>query len=230
MKDELGARMKTFYEDPLRFSLPRQTYVVVRIDGKNFHTFTAKLPRPYCRPLADALDAAALHLVSQVPGACFAYGQSDEYSLLLTDFATPMWFDGSVQKIASVSASLFTGAFNAAFVRDGLEAPPFAAFDARVLAVARRDEVKSYFVWRQLDASANSLNMLASAHYSHAELSGVSESGKHDLLHAKGVNWAKEPADFKRGRVVRRREGSWVVDREPAIFQRDATYLEELIP
>lgn len=230
MKDELGARMKTYYEDPLRFSLPRQTYVVVRVDGKNFHTFTAKLPRPYCRPLAGALDAAALHWIEQVPGACFAYGQSDEYSLLFTDFATPMWFDGSVQKIASVSASLFTAAFNAAFVRDGWETPPFAAFDARVLAIARRDELKSYFVWRQLDATANSLNMLASVHYSHAELKGVSESGKHELLHAKGVNWAKEPADFKRGRVVRRSEGAWHVDPEPAIFQRDAAYLDALVP
>jgi tRNA(His) guanylyltransferase len=230
MKDELGQRMKTYYEDPLRFSLPRRTYVVIRVDGKNFHTFTAKLPRPYCRPLADALDAAALHLAQQIPGACFGYGQSDEYSLLFTDFDTPMWFEGSVQKIVSVSASLFTAAFNAAFVRDGLEAPPFASFDARVLAIAQRDEVKSYFVWRQLDATANSLNMLASAHYSHEELKGVTESGKHDLLHAKGINWAKEPADFKRGRALVRRDGRWLVDREPAIFPRDAGYLDPQIP
>jgi tRNA(His) guanylyltransferase len=230
MKDELGQRMKTFYEDALRVSLPRQTYVVLRIDGKNFHTFTAKLPRPYCRPLADALDAAALHVGQQIPGFCFAYGQSDEYSLLFTDFATPMWFDGNVQKIVSVSASLFTGAFQHALVRDGLDAPATAAFDARVLVIAQREEVKNYFLWRQLDATANSLNMLASAHYSHAELLGKSEREKHDLLHAKGVNWAKEPADFKRGRVVRREERAWVVDREPAIFQRAAAYLDGLVP
>ena len=230
MKDELGQRIKTFYEDALRVALPRQTYVIIRIDGKNFHTFTAKLPRPYCRPLADALDAAALHVGQQIPGFRFAYGQSDEYSLLFTDFDTPMWFDGNVQKIVSVSASLFTGAFQHAFVRDGLDAPPFAAFDARVLVVAQREEVKKYFLWRQLDASANSLNMLASAHYTHAELLGQSDQAKHDLLHAKGLNWAKEPADFKRGRVVRRADGGWTVDREPAIFQRDPGYLDALIP
>ena len=230
MKDSLGQRIKTFYEEPLRHHVPRQTYVIVRIDGKNFHTFTARLPRPYCRPMADALDAAALHLIQQVPGSCFAYGQSDEYSLLLTDFATPMWFDGNIQKIASVSASLFTAAFNHALVRDGLDVPPFAAFDARVLVIARREEVKNYFVWRQLDASANSLNMLASAHYTHAELLGKTESEKHDLLHAKGLNWAAEPADFKRGRAVLRREQHWVVDREPAIFPRDPAYLEAVLP
>jgi tRNA(His) guanylyltransferase len=230
MKDDLGRRMKVYYEDALRLTLPRQTYVVIRVDGKNFHTFSARLPRPYCRPLADALDAAALHLLQQIPGACFGYGQSDEYSLLFTDFQVPMWFDGGVQKIVSVSASLFTAAFNRAFVRDGLQAPDFAAFDARVMVIARRAEVMDYFLWRQLDATANSLNMLASAHYSHAELLGKSESEKHDLLHAKGLNWAKEPADFKRGRVVRRDGESWRVDREPAIFSRDASYLAALVP
>jgi tRNA(His) guanylyltransferase len=228
MKDELGQRIKTYYEDPLRFSLPRQTYIVVRIDGKNFHTFTAKLPRPYHRPLADALDAAALHLLQQIPGAAFAYGQSDEYSLLFTDFATPMWFDGNVQKIVSVSASLFTAAFHDNF--HSPDTPRLAAFDARVLSIAQRDEAKSYFVWRQLDATANSLNMLASAHYSHAELKGITESGKHDLLHAKGINWAKEPADFKRGRVIHKRDGRWTVDLEPAIFPRDPGYLDALVP
>jgi tRNA(His) 5'-end guanylyltransferase len=230
MKDELGRRIKTYYEDALRVAVPRQTYVVIRIDGKNFHTFTARLPRPYCRPLADALDAAALHLCREIPGCVFGYGQSDEYSLLMTDFHTPLWFDGNVQKMVSVSASLFTAVFNASFRRDGLDAPAWAAFDARVLVIAQRREVEQYFLWRQLDASANSLNMLAGAHYTHEELRGKSEAGKHDLLHAKGVNWAQEPADFKRGRVVRREQGEWRVDREPAIFTRDASYLDGLIP
>jgi tRNA(His) guanylyltransferase len=225
MKDELGRRMKSYYEDPMRVMIPRGTYVVIRVDGRSFHHFTAGLPRPYCRRLADALDEAALALARQLPGACLGYGQSDEYSLLFTDFEAPMWFEGSLQKIVSVSASVFTAAFARAFPSQDP-----AAFDARLLVIARREEVKNYFVWRQLDATANSLNMLASAHYTHAELLGKSEREKHDLLHAKGLNWAKEPADFKRGRVVRRAEQGWVVDREPAIFTRDADYLEGLIP
>ena len=79
-----------------------------------------------------------------------------------------------------------------------------AAFDSRVLVISRKAEVEKYFLWRQLDASANSLNMLASAHYPHSELVGKSNAEKHEMLFAKGVNWAKQPADFKRGRVVRR--------------------------
>jgi tRNA(His) guanylyltransferase len=227
MKDDLGRRMKQYYEDALRLTLPRRGYVVVRVDGRGFHNFTQGLERPYCRSLADALDQAALHACQEMIGCRFAYGQSDEYSFLLTDLDrddSPLWFDGNVQKIVSVGASLFTAGFNRAFAG---ERP--AVFDARVLVIPQPSEVEKYFLWRQLDASANSLNMLASAHYSHAELLGKSTSGKHELLHAKGLNWAKQPADFKRGRVVRRVSNTWSVDLEIPIFNRDPAYLGGLL-
>jgi len=227
MKDELGDRIKRYYEDALRITLPRQTHVVLRIDGRSFHQFTRDLERPYCRPLADALDEAALALCREMTGAKFAFGQSDEYSFLLSDFETdksPLWFDGNLQKIVSVGASVFTAAFARAF-----PSPKLASFDCRAMVIAQASEVEKYFIWRQLDASANSLNMLASAHYSHEELLGKSEADKHELLHAKGLNWAKESADFKRGRAIRRGEtGEWVVDREIPIFQRDTSYLRGL--
>jgi tRNA(His) 5'-end guanylyltransferase len=228
MKDELGDRIKTYYEDALRVRLPRRTHIVLRIDGRSFHQFTRGFERPYCRPLADALDAAALAVCREAMGARFAYGQSDEYSFLLTDLESeksPLWFDGNLQKIVSVAASLFTAAFGRAFASEKL-----ATFDCRALVIGRPEEVEKYFIWRQLDASANSLNMLAAAHYSHAELLGKSEAEKHDLLHAKGLNWAKEPADFKRGRAVRRNDaGDWIVDREIPIFQRDVSFLRGIL-
>jgi tRNA(His) 5'-end guanylyltransferase len=228
MKDELGARMKEYYEDALRVMLPRRTYVVVRVDGRAFHSFTRELERPYSRRLAGALDQAALALCHEMIGCRFAYGQSDEYSFLLTDFETEdarLWFDGNLQKIVSVAASVFTGAFNRCF-----EAARVASFDARVMAISQRSEVEKYFVWRQLDASANSLNMLASAHYGHAELLHKSTAEKHEMLHAKGLNWAKEAADFKRGRVVRHSDAGWVVDLEIPIFTRESGFLDGLIP
>jgi tRNA(His) 5'-end guanylyltransferase len=228
MKDDLGRRMKRDYEDALRIFLPRRAYIVLRIDGRAFHQFTRPLERPYCRELADALDQAALALCQEMIGCRFAYGQSDEYSFLLTDFEredSPLWFDGNAQKIVSVSASVFTGAFNAAFAP---RTP--AAFDARVMVIAQRAEVARYFLWRQLDASANSLNMLASAHFPHHDLVNRSTSEKHEMLHAKGINWAKEPADFKRGRVVRHNADGWEIDLEIPVFNRDTTYLDSLIP
>lgn len=228
MKDELGRRMKRDYEDALRLYVPRRTHVVIRIDGRAFHQFTRGLERPYSRRLADALDEAAVRLCGEMIGCRFAYGQSDEYSFVLTDTEpadAALWFDGNVQKMVSVSASVFTGAFNQAF-RGGQA----GAFDSRVLVIAQPSEVQKYLLWRQLDASANSLNMLASAHFPHEELVGKSTAEKHELLHSKGLNWAKEPADFKRGRAVVRVEGGgWRVDREIPIFNRDAGYLENAL-
>lgn len=224
MRDELGDRIKSFYEHPARALVPRKTHVIVRVDGRAFHHYTAKLERPYCRPLADALDQAAVALSREMDGFALAYGQSDEYSFLLTDFRrddSRMWFEGSIQKIASVSASVFTAAFARAW--EG----PTATFDARVFSIPQRDEVEKYFVWRQLDASRNSLNMLASAHYSHEELVGKSDRDKHELLFAKGQNWAKHPADFKRGRAV---TPGGAIDREIPIFTRDRAWLDALIP
>ena len=230
MKDELGRRMKRDYEDALRLYLPRRSYYVLRVDGRAFHTFTRELERPYCHRLAEALDHAAVSVCGQMDGCQFAYGQSDEYSFLLSDVANEnnaLWFDGNVQKIVSVAASLFTAAFNVGFGGGAM-----ATFDARVLLISQRSEVEQYFIWRQLDASANSLNQLAAAHYSHAELIGKSTAEKHELLYAKGINWAAQRADFKRGRVVKRTSagGTWEVDREPTVFQRERGYLDALIP
>ncbi len=228
MKDDLGRRIKNDYEDALRLFLPRRTHVILRIDGRAFHKFTRHLERPYSRRLADALDQAALTLCQEMIGCRFAYGQSDEYSFLLTDFEredSALWFDGNVQKIVSVSASIFTGAFNAAF------APPHpGAFDCRVMVISQRAEVARYFLWRQLDASANSLNMLASAHFPHADLENKSTSEKHEMLHGLGINWAKENADFKRGRVVKRGPEGWHIDLEIPVFNRVPAYLDSLIP
>ena len=231
MKDELGRRLKRDYEDALRLTLPRRTYVVVRVDGRAFHKFTERMPRPYFRPLANALDSAALYLCREMIGCRLAYGQSDEYSFLLSDCGgpdEPLWFEGNLQKIVSVSASIFTAAFQRAFGGEKL-----AAFDSRVMVIAQRREVEQYFLWRQLDASANSLNMLVAAFYSHADVLGKSTAEKHEMLHAKGANWAAEPADFKRGRVIRqdqRTAGGWIVDLEIPIFSRDRDFLHALIP
>jgi tRNA(His) 5'-end guanylyltransferase len=98
------------------------------------------------------------------------------------------------------------------------------------MMIPRRTEVEKYFVWRQLDASANSLNMLISAHYSHGELLSKSTTEKHGMLHDKGLNWAKEPADFKRGRMVLRDGNGWHRDLEIPIFTRDTAFLDRLIP
>lgn len=257
--DSLGSRIKTKYEDVFRHSLPQRTYGLLRIDGKAFHTFTRGLPRPYCPELSWAMDTAALQLCLTLQGARLAYGQSDEYSFLFSDFEgtdSEMWFKGNIQKIASVSASLFTAHFNEAWrtVAPQFKKGPYtpAMFDSRVFVIPSRTEVMNYFVWRQQDATRNSLTMLASAHYSHKELHGKKAADKHELLFTKGINFDKEPTSFKRGRVARKQvtsrpvsyvhkktgeriekiveEATWSIDNEIPIFQQDHSYLEALVP
>lgn len=58
------------------------------------------------------------YLCENIQGCKIAYTQSDEISLLLTDYdniETCAWFDNNVQKMASISASMATLAFNKAF-------------------------------------------------------------------------------------------------------------------
>lgn len=255
MKDTLGDKIKSKFEDPFRFSIPQRTYGIVRIDGKAFHTFTRGLEKPYCPQLSAAMDAGALALTKEMMGCKLAYGQSDEYSFLFTDLEkeeSEMWFAGNIQKIASVSASIFTAAFNYMWSHIAPCRPiKLAVFDARVFVIPSRQDVAEYFHWRQVDATRNSLNMLASCHFSHKELQSKDQAAKHEMLHTVGINWNNYPTPFKRGRVIRREastrkvefvhkktklpmhidveEMAWKVDEKIPVFGRDKSYLEGLI-
>lgn len=226
--DSLGDRMKGQYESRSRFMLSRRTYTIIRCDGKAFHTFTRHCQKPYDSGLAQAMDDAARALVEEAQGSAFAYVQSDEISVLLTDFATiktDAWFDGNVQKIASVSASVVTAAFNLSY------APNLGAlFDARVFTIPDPVEVENYFIWRQQDATRNSISGLAQAHFSPKQLHGVNNAGMQDMLMLeKGINWNDCPANEKRGRTVIYDNYAWRVDNEIPVFTQDRSYLTSRI-
>ena len=228
MTDQLGKRMKEQYEIRTRTYLPRRTYTILRLDGKAFHTFTRGMKRPYDEDFMCMMDETALALVSEIQGAQFAYVQSDEISLLLTDFdkiTTDAWFDGQVQKMVSVSASLATVKFNQLILKhiihkklydcefdgsmtriemlDLIDETKLAEFDSRVFTIPDPVEVENYFIWRQKDAVRNSLSMHAQSLYSHKELNGKSQVDMHDMIHEKGENWNDLPDGFKRGRTIK---------------------------
>ena len=228
--DSLGDRMKRQYEDRTRFMLPRRTYTIVRVDGKAFHAFTRGCEKPNDAALAAAFDSAAAELCGEAQGACFAYLQSDEISVLLTDFATPTtgaWFDGNLQKICSVSASVVTAAFNVSH-------PPGrgrAVFDARVFTVPDPVEVENYFIWRQQDATRNSIQGLAQAHFDSTQLHGRSTSEMQEMLfQQRGLNWNDTPAYWKRGRCIVRADERWTLDRDVPVFTQQRAYLSSRIP
>lgn len=200
--DSLGDRMKGQYEGRAKQFLPRRTYTIVRLDGKAFHTYTRECERPWDEGLHASMVRGAAALCREMSGAVLAYTQSDEVSVLLTDFAsndTQAWFDGNVQKIVSVSAAKMTAVFNA-------ERPAglygLGLFDSRCFTIPDPTEVCNYFVWRQQDATRNSISMAAQSLYSSRELHGKSGDEQQEMLWQKGVNWDDYPSAFKRGSVV----------------------------
>ena len=233
VKDPIGDRMKRQYENRARFYLTRRSFTIIRIDGKSFHTWTKGLERPYDVQLTESMASAAGQCFRDFMGCKLAYGQSDEYSFVLTDFdkiETEAWFDGNMQKMASVASSTFTAHFNKFALVQWPNKPP-AIFDARVFQIPDYEEVLNYFVWRQQDAERNSLSMLAQANYSHKQLHGKGRVDLHELLHAKGVNWALQPDSFKRGTVLYREgfTGQLLTVSAP-IFTQSRSWMKQHIP
>jgi len=214
MKDDLGKRMKENYEHRARSFLPRRTYTIIRLDGKAFHSFTKGFERPYDKDLMSMMDTTAQYLCKNIQGCKFAYVQSDEISLLLTDFekiGTDAWFDGNVQKMVSISASMATMEFNRNIYLnpddkfyDKRGTLKTAMFDSRVFTIPELSEVINYFIWRQKDATRNSISMSAQSLYSHKELNGKSSDEKQEMIFQKGKNWNDYPVGFKRGRAIKK--------------------------
>jgi tRNA(His) guanylyltransferase len=207
MKDDLGKRMKENYEMRTRSFLPRRTYTIIRLDGKAFHTYTRGMKRPYDEDLMACMDYTTKMLCKEIQGAVIGYTQSDEISILLTDFdkiTTDAWFDGNIQKIVSVSSSIATAHFNQWMRSEFGPSEKLAFFDSRVFVIPDPIEVENYFVWRQKDAVRNSISMHAQSLYSHKELNGKSQSDMHEMIHKKGENWNDLPDGFKRGRTFKK--------------------------
>lgn len=199
MKDQIGNRMKAFYEDRTRYALMRRTYTIIRIDGKAFHTYTRGLQKPFDDRLMDDMDTTAAYICQNIQGAKFAFVQSDEISVLITDFDdinTGAWFEGNLQKMCSVSASLATAKFNQ------LRPDKIALFDSRVFQMPNKVEVENYFIWRQQDTTRNSISSVAQSLYSHKELNGKSSDEKQELIFQKGINWNDYAPKYKRGRLI----------------------------
>ena len=118
MKDALEDRMKNNYENRAKTYLVRRMPVIIRLDGRAFHTFTRGLKKPYDGVFHDAMNETMKYLCENIQGCKLGYTQSDEITLLLTDFdtlTTDAWFDYNVQKLCSVAASMATLAFNKYF-------------------------------------------------------------------------------------------------------------------
>ncbi|WP_433170342.1 tRNA(His) guanylyltransferase Thg1 family protein [Actinoallomurus sp. CA-150999] len=220
-KITLADRMKE-YEQATRTVLPRRTFAIIRSDGRAFHSLLRHAEKPFDENVIAAMDAVTTALCEEISGAVFGYTQSDEASILLTDFAAPgtePWFAGGVQKMVSIAASVATVAFNDVYERAGR-----ALFDARVFTIPDPVEVANYFLWRQRDAVRNSISMAAQAHFSHKRLHRVNTNQMQELLRQeKGIDWNDYPTGCKLGRVVTRKTGERPVTYTDRRTQQEVT-------
>ena len=211
-KDSLGDRMKSNYENRAKTYLVRRQPVILRLDGKAFHTFTRGLKRPYDEIFHKAMNDTLTTLCENIQGCKVGYTQSDEITLLLTDYdtlTTDAWFDYGVQKMCSVAASMATLAFNKSLAKSvddffnskisGVEelssdSEDFKYFKTLMKAVNTgamfdcrcfnipKEEVVNCFIWRQQDATRNAIQMLGQCNFSHKDLNGKSCNDIQDML------------------------------------------------
>lgn len=253
MKDSIGDRMKENYENRAKTKLLRRTPVIIRLDGKAFHTFTKEFNKPFDEILILTMQKTMLALCKLVQGCVLGYTQSDEITLVLTDYTkleTSAWFDYDIQKVCSVSASIATLAFNKCFLNEiqkkyesisELTASVYyqawlkgALFDARCFNIPK-EEVTNCLLWRQQDATRNSINAVGQAYFSHRELQDLNINQIQDkLFKEKGINWNDLPIYLKRGSCCIKQEinelSAWVIDNYIPIFKEDGrNYIEKLI-
>lgn len=221
----LAKRMKE-YESVSRTKLINRLPVVLRLDGKAFHSFTRNFQKPFDKVLIKTMQDTMKYLCENIQGCVLGYTQSDEITLVLVNYEklnSEPWFDYEVQKMCSISASMATMVFNKEFTKNYLyflhnedldwedesnekQAKIYsnammkgAMFDARCFNIPK-EEVTNNIYWRQLDATRNSIQMVGQANFSHKELQNKSCNQIQDMLFTqKGINWNDYPTYLKRG-------------------------------
>ena len=269
--------MKENYEARFKFKLLRRTPVIIRVDGKAFHSFTRGFNKPFDRVLSNAIDRTMKMMCENIQGCVFGYAQSDEITLVMNDYSkltSCAWFDNEVQKMCSVSASMATSYFNRMFadefgkfqklvfklannfngtseilkaeyyIDDYTKAVKLrdtyskklhtAMFDSRCFNIPV-EEVTNCVLWRQQDATRNSIEMVGRYYFSSSELHGKNTSNIQDMLMENhGVNWNDFPVRYKRGCACFKRETDngkteWFVDYDMPIISKDRDYIEKFI-
>jgi tRNA(His) 5'-end guanylyltransferase len=190
-----------------------------------------------------------LYLCSNIEGCKLGYTQSDEISLLLTDYdslQTQSWFDKNIQKMVSISASMATLQFNKRFIMNSagqidqsIYTPKYnlAIFDSRVF-VLPKEEVCNYFIWRQQDATRNAIQMVGHVNFSPKQLHQKNCNQIQDMLFLeKNINFDEFPVSQKRGICTYKESyllgeatrNRWVIDENIPIFTQNRDYIEKYL-
>lgn len=227
--DTLGNRMKA-YESETKYSMETRKPIILRLDGKAFHTYTRGMDRPYDKKLAFAMHETMKFLCEQISDCRFGYTQSDEITLVLTNDRSidySPWFKNQIQKMVSIASSLCTFKFNDIMYK---ETGKMALFDCRAFTVPDYIEASNCVFWRQLDAKRNSIQMLAQSLFSHKELQGIScielES---KILIEYNINWNNLDTWKKWGVACYKNSSGWELDYNIPLFKDNWNYLYKIL-
>jgi len=207
MSDALGDRMKMYEKRDVQKFMPLLP-IVARLDGKGFSKFTKGFGRPYDERFSNLMQNLSRKLVEET-NACIGYTQSDEISLVFYsgDKKSQIFFDGKIHKMVSDLASMASAWMQLMipeFIPERVGVP--AMFDCRVWQVPNHAEATNAILWREFDATKNSIQMAAHSVYSHKQLLNKHGGQMQDMLMEKGINWNDYPAFFKRGSYFQRRK------------------------
>lgn len=234
-RDDIGDRFKE-YESCWDFALPRRLPLVVRVDGRAFHSLT--LEKPFDAEFSAAMEGTARALCQEIQGARWAFFQSDEISVIARDdmsLQSQPWLGKRLNKLLSLSAAIATSAFREWWCGQG-------QFDARAFVLPSLDEVVNYCIWRQQDAARNSVSMLARSVFSHKQCHLKTSDDLIAMLRDVGKPWEDTPERFKRGAIISRvtvekqvpgtdevcQRSEWRTDEAPPIFTKEPDYLRSL--
>lgn len=194
------------YEIYSSLQVPKNSKIIVRLDGRSFHSLARdlKLEKPYDERFYEVMAKVCEDLFKEF-SPIFVYTFSDEISLLLDKIP----FEGRIEKINSVIASFAASSFVMHYDTQ-FKKPP--AFDSRVIPIGD-DDVLKYFKWRQDESWRNCVNShgisyLKSIHSNseaNDEINGMSLSDVHELLFENGINLNNVETYKKRGIAVYRK-------------------------
>lgn len=237
-KTSLGDRIKG-YEQVWKIKFPNRMPLILRLDGKAFHTFTKGLKSPFDLNFIELMSNTAKYLCENIQGSQVAFVQSDEITILINDYKklnSSGWFDRSLQKIDSISAGMASAFFSINSNNLNLGSGQLAVFDCRAFVLPEK-EVNNNFVWRQQDWKRNSIQMLAQSMFSHKEMHKKNVKVLRTMCEDKRVMWENLPTHLKRGTCIIKEyfkkdeatRSRWILDKEIPIFSKNANYIEKFL-
>lgn len=216
--DTLEKRMQ-YYRSLTDHRLMPKTPVIFFLDGRAFSKFCKRFKKPFDDAFIHIMNETAKYLCGAVEGCKFAYVQSDEISLYVSDMDTKLsesWFGYRITKIISIAASLATAKFNQLLTIELCKTPcskddlvnlianqKLVEFDCKAWNVPTENDVFAWFQYRQIDCIRNSKQMTAQTYIPHKELEGLYTDQQIEKLEKeKGIKWCEYSDNKKFGRFI----------------------------